>query len=130
MTAGTVKEYGYPGNFSDNVTLSYSSEMNLTANGATGMTAYFTCFPFEVAAGETFIVTVTTATKIFTKTVTVQEGRALAFAAGDSSTFAVDMTGAAEEATETLSGDYVITATQSEITYAMSSLADGSRLAP
>lgn len=130
MTAGTVKEYGYPGNFSDNVTLSYSSEMNLTANSATGMTAYFTCFPFEVAAGETFTVTVTTATKIFTKTVTVQEGRALAFAAGDSSTFAVDMTGAAEEATETLSGDYVITATQSEITYAMSSLADGSRLAP
>lgn len=130
MTAGTVKEYGYPGNFSDNVTLSYSSEMNLTANGATGMTAYFTCFPFEVAAGETFTVTVTTASKIFTKTVTVQEGRPLAFAAGDSSTFAVDMTDAAEEATETLSGDYVITATQSEITYAMSSLADGIRLAP
>ena len=130
MTAGTVKEYGYPGNFSDNVTLSYSSEMNLTANGATGMTAYFTCFPFEVAAGETFTVTVTTASKIFTKTVTVQEGRPLAFAAGDSSTFAVDMTGATEEATETLSGDYVITATQSEITYAMSSLADGSHLAP
>mgnify|MGYP000075580246 CR=1 FL=1 len=130
MTAGTVKEYGYPGNFSDNVTLSYSSEMNLTANGATGMTAYFTCFPFEVATGETFTVTVTTASKIFTKTVTVQEGRALAFAAGDSSTFAVDMTGATEEENETLSGDYVITATQSETTYAMSSLAEGSRLAP
>lgn len=130
MTAGTVKEYGYPGNFSDNVTLSYSSEMNLTANGATGMTAYFTCFPFEVAAGETFTVTVTTASKIFTKTVTVQEGRPLAFAAGDSSTFAVDMTDAAEEENETLSGDYVITATQSETTYAMSSLAEGSRLAP
>lgn len=130
MTAGTVKEYGYPGNFSDNVTLSYSSKMNLKANGATGMTAYFTCFPFEVAAGETFTVTVTTASKIFTKTVTVQEGRPLAFAAGDSSTFAVDMTDAAEETTETLSGDYVITATQSETTYAMSSLAESSRLAP
>lgn len=130
MTAGTVKEYGYTGNFSDNVTLSYSSEMNITANSETGMTAYFTCFPFEVAAGETFTVTVTTATKIFTKTVTVQEGRALAFTTGDSSTFAVDMTGATEEENETLSGDYVITATQSEVTYAMSSLADGSRLAP
>lgn len=130
MTAGTIKEYGYINNFADNVTLNYSSEMNITANSEAGMTAYFTCFPFEVAAGETFTVTVTTATKIFTKTVTVQEGRALAFAAGDSSTFAVDMTGAAEETTETLSGDYVITATQSEITYAMSSLADGSRLAP
>lgn len=130
MTAGTIKEYGYINNFADNVTLNYSSEMNITANSEAGMTAYFTCFPFEVAAGETFTVTVTTATKIFTKTVTVQEGRALAFAAGDSSTFAVDMTDAAEETTETLSGDYVITATQSETTYAMSSLADGSRLAP
>lgn len=130
MTAGTIKEYGYINNFADNVTLNYSSEMNITANSEAGMTAYFTCFPFEVAAGETFTVTVTTASKIFTKTVTVQEGRTLAFAAGDSSTFAVDMTGATEEENETLSGDYVITATQSEITYAMSSLADGSRLAP
>lgn len=130
MTAGTIKEYGYINNFADNVTLNYSSKMNITANSEAGMTAYFTCFPFEVATGETFTVTVTTATKIFTKTITVQEGRALAFAAGDSSTFAVDMTDAAEEATETLSGDYVITATQSEITYAMSSLAEGSHLAP
>lgn len=130
MTAGTVKEYGYINNFADNVTLNYSSEMNITANSEAGMAAYFTCFPFEVAAGETFTVTVTTASKIFTKTVTVQEGRTLAFAAGDSSTFAVDMTDAAEETTETLSGDYVITATQSETTYAMSSLAEGSRLAP
>lgn len=130
MTAGTVKEYGYTGNFADNVTLNYSSDLGLKANGTTGMTAYFTCFPFEVAAGETFTVTVTTASKIFTKTVTVQEGRPLAFAAGNSSTFAVNMTGATEEENETLSGDYVITATQSEITYAMSSLADGSRLAP
>lgn len=130
MTAGTIKEYGYINNFADNVTLNYSSEMNITANSEAGMTAYFTCFPFEVATGETFTVTVTTATKIFTKTITVQEGRALAFAAGDSSTFAVDMTGAAEETTETLSGDYVITATQSETTYAMSSLAEGSRLTP
>ena len=126
MTAGTIKEYGYINNFADNVTLNYSSEMNITANSEAGMTAYFTCFPF----GETFTVTVTTASKIFTKTVTVQEGRPLAFAAGDSSTFAVDMTGAAEEENETLSGDYVITATQSETTYAMSSLAESSRLAP
>lgn len=130
MTAGTIKEYGYINNFADNVTLNYSSEINITANSEAGMTAYFTCFPFEVAAGETFTVTVTTASKIFTKTVTVQEGRALAFAAGDSSTFAVDMTGAAEEENETLSGDYVITVSQSNVNYAMSSAAEGNRLAP
>lgn len=129
MTAGTIKEYGYINNFADNVTLNYSSEMNITANSEAGMTAYFTCFPFEVAAGETFTVTVTTASKIFTKTVTVQEGRALAFAAGDSSTFAVDMTGATEEENETLSGDYVITVSQSNVNYAMSSAAEGNRLA-
>lgn len=130
MTAGTIKEYGYINNFADNVTLNYSSEMNITANSEAGMTAYFTCFPFEVAAGETFTVTVTTASKIFTKTVTVQEGRTLAFAAGGSSTFAVDMTGAAEEENETLSGDYVITVSQSNVNYAMSSAAEGNRLAP
>lgn len=129
MTAGTIKEYGYINNFADNVTLNYSSEMNITANSEAGMTAYFTCFPFEVATGETFTVTVTTASKIFTKTVTVQEGRALAFAAGDSSTFAVDMTGATEEENETLSGDYVITVSQSNVNYAMSSAAEGNRLA-
>lgn len=129
MTAGTIKEYGYINNFADNVTLNYSSEMNITANSEAGMTAYFTCFPFEVAAGETFTVTVTTASKIFTKTVTVQEDRTLAFAAGDSSTFAVDMTGAAEEENETLSGDYVITVSQSNVNYAMSSAAEGNRLA-
>lgn len=130
MTAGTIKEYGYINNFADNVTLNYSSEMNITANSEAGMTAYFTCFPFEVATGETFTVTVTTASKIFTKTVTVQEGRALAFAAGNSSTFAVDMTGATEEENETLSGDYVITVSQSNVNYAMSSAAEGNSLAP
>lgn len=130
LTAGTIKEYGYTGNFADNVTLNYSSDLGLKANDATGMTAYFTCFPFEVAAGETFTVSVTTATKIFTQTVTVPAGRPLTFTTGSSSTFAVDMTGATEEANETLSGDYIITVSQSNVNYAMSSAAEGSRLAP
>lgn len=131
MTAGTVTEYGYTGQSTDNITLNYASEMGITADGTDGMTACFTCFPFEVAAGETFTVTVTTASKIFTRTVTVPEGRALAFTTGDSSTFAVDMTGAGEEAIETLEGDYVIVAkAASGTTYAMSSLPDDSRLAP
>lgn len=40
------------------------------------------------------------------------------------------MTGATEEENETLSGDYVITVSQSNVNYAMSSAAEGSRLAP
>ena len=40
------------------------------------------------------------------------------------------MTGATEEENETLSGDYVITVSQSNVNYAMSSAAEGNRLAP
>lgn len=130
LTAGTVKEYGYTGNFADNVTLNYASDLGLTANGETGMTAYFTCFPFEIAAGETFTVAVTTPTRIITQTVTVPEGRPLSFTTGNSSTFSVNMTGAAEETNETLNGDYLITVSQSNANYAMSSAAEGTRLAP
>ena len=109
----------------NNVILSYESALNMQ----TGMTAYFTCFPFEMQAGETFKVVVTTPSKIFTREVTIPDGRSLAFIEGHSSTFSVDMSTATEEVLETLDGDYVIIANASDTFYAMSSAADGSRLA-
>ena len=109
----------------NNVILSYESALNMQ----TGMTAYFTCFPFEMQAGETFKVVVTTPSKIFTREVTIPDGRSLAFIEGHSSTFSVDMSTATEEVLETLDGDYVIIANVSDTFYAMSSAADGSRLA-
>lgn len=109
----------------NNVILSYESALNMQ----TGMTAYFTCFPFEMQAGETFKVVVTTPSKIFTREVTIPNGRSLAFIEGHSSTFSVDMSTATEEVLETLDGDYVIIANVSDTFYAMSSAADGSRLA-
>lgn len=109
----------------NNVILSYESALNMQ----TGMTAYFTCFPFEMQAGETFKVVVTTPSKIFTREVTIPDGRSLAFIEGHSSTFSVDMSTATEEVLETLDGDYVIIANDSNTFYAMSSAADGSRLA-
>lgn len=124
LSNGAVTEYGYSEQSYDNVVLNYASSLDLKS----GMTAYFTCFPFELAAGETFAVTVTTASKIFTRTVTLGENRSLAFTAGNSSTFAVDMATATEETNDTLDGDYVIVAEQSSVYYAMNAAADGTSI--
>ena len=63
-------EYGYSSYGEDNVVLDYSNK-TIAANG---MTAYFTCWPFELAAGETFSVVVETENYIFTKDVTLEAG--------------------------------------------------------
>ena len=56
FTTADGVEYGYSGQGVDNVILDYSDK-TIAANG---MTAYFTCWPFELAAGETFSVVVET----------------------------------------------------------------------
>lgn len=89
LNNGTVTEYGYTGQAVDNVVLDYTGQ-TIAANG---MTAYFTCFPFAMAEGDTFTVTVTTETKRFTKVVTLAAGKPLEFTAGNSSTFGVNMAG-------------------------------------
>lgn len=81
-------QYGYYAK-SATVTLDYT-EQSIAANG---MTAYFTCWPFELAAGETFSVVVETENYIFTKNVTLDEGRSLAFKVGRASEFNVSFTG-------------------------------------
>ena len=87
-TAARV-EYGYSSYGEDNVVLDYSNK-TIAANG---MTAYFTCWPFELAAGETFSVVVETENYIFTKNVTLDEGRSLAFKVGRASEFNVSFSG-------------------------------------
>ena len=81
-------EYGYSSYGEDNVVLDYSNK-TIAANG---MTAYFTCWPFELAAGETFSVIVETENYIFTKDVTIAEGK-LAFKVGHASAFSVNFNG-------------------------------------
>lgn len=71
----------------DNIALAYNGE-SIAANG---MTAYFTCWPFAMTAGETFTVEVYTPSKYFTKTVTLP--RALEFKQGRASSFTVDFSG-------------------------------------
>lgn len=125
LSEGTAVEYGYANQSNDNLTLTFASDRNFT----TGNQTYFTCFPFELTAGDKFSVTIKAGNKTFTKEVTLGEGRSLAFAAGASSTFTVNMSGIEGVETKTLDGDYVIVAKQNDVYYAMSSEAEKARLA-
>lgn len=96
MTDASGVEYGYSGQGVDNVVLDYRNK-TIAANG---MTAYFTCWPFELAAEETFSVVVETENYTFTKDVTLTAGKSLAFKAGRASEFNVnfaDVKGVAKE---------------------------------
>ncbi len=117
LNEGTVTEYGYSDMHYNNVTMSYDSSLGLQS----GMTAYFTCFPFEILAGERFKVIVTTTSKIFTREVTIPDGRSLAFIEGRASVFSVDMSAATEETLETLEGEYVAIVKQGTTYYALAS---------
>ena len=82
-------EYGYSNQGVDNVVLDYSGK-TIAANG---MTAYFTCWPFELTAGETFSVVVETENYTFTKNITLAEDKSLAFNVGRASAFKVSFSG-------------------------------------
>lgn len=73
----------------DNVVLDYSGK-TIAANG---MDAYFTCWPFELTAGETFSVVVETENYIFRKNITLAEGKSLTFKVGRASAFNVSFSG-------------------------------------
>ena len=83
LTAGTLTS----GGSEETITLDYSG----AGIAADGMTAIFTCWPVSLAIGDEFIVTVSTATKTWSKTVTLP--KALTFTGGRSSRFTVDMAG-------------------------------------
>ena len=89
FTTAAGVEYGYSDQGVDNVVLDYSGK-TIAANG---MTAYFTCWPFELAAGEKFSVVVETENYTFTKDITLADGKSLAFNVGRASAFNVSFTG-------------------------------------
>lgn len=123
LTTGEAIEYGY--NSEDYVEVTY--EDNIPANG---LTVFFTCFPFQIAAGESFTVEVKTKDqKVFTRTVTIPSGRSLAFALGENTKFSVDMTNAVQNDEIVLeSGNYLILAkkTSDNTYYALKAEKDGS----
>ncbi|MDD6509312.1 MAG: hypothetical protein PUF43_07655, partial [Bacteroidales bacterium] len=89
FTTAAGVDYGYSDQGVDNVVLDYSGK-TIVANG---MTAYFTCWPFELADGEKFSVVVETENYTFTKDITLADGKFLAFKVGRASAFNVSFTG-------------------------------------
>lgn len=85
----------YANNVSEtSIILDYSG-LSVTANES--MAAFFTCYPFSLEAGDSFTVEVQTATKTFTRTVTLSGSQVLSFVAGKASRFSVNMATAAVE---------------------------------
>lgn len=89
FTTADGVEYGYSGQGVDNVVLDYSDK-NITANG---MTAIFTCWPFSLAAEDTFSVEVETENYTFKKNITLADSKSLAFNVGRASAFNVSFDG-------------------------------------
>ena len=90
LNTGEVSEYGYTGQKSEAITLNIA-ESDAINNDA----VYFTCFPFALAEGDTFEVKAVTADKYtYTKTVTLNESKSLAFTVGNMSAFTVNMSDA------------------------------------
>jgi len=59
---------------------------------------YFTCWPFELEPGDSFTIVAGTGAKIYTRTVTIPDGRKLGFSKGDFAVFSVNMSSAIESA--------------------------------
>lgn len=109
FTTAAGVTYGYSGQGVDNVVLDYSGK-TIAANG---MAAYFTCWPFELGARDTFSVVVETENYTFTKNITLAEGKSLAFKVGRASAFNVSFSGikGVEKATATATVTYTVTST-------------------
>lgn len=111
-TTGKVSEYGYFGK-TNAITVNYAEVIS-------SRDIYFTCNPFEMAAGETFKVKVVCEDKSYTREVEIPEGRSLTFAEGDLATFSVDMSNAEVESVVAFAeGKYVVIAKNGTKYYAM-----------
>jgi len=87
LNTAVVEEYGYSGQKEESITLTISEDAAINNDAV-----YFTCFPVELVAGDTFEVKAVTADKYtYTKSVTLAEGKSLAFTAGNLSSFTVNM---------------------------------------
>ena len=120
-TTGKVSEYGYYGK-TNAININYDESISTRD-------IYFTCNPFEMAAGETFKVKVVCEDKSYTREVEIPEGRSLTFTEGNLATFSVDMTNANKEENFVFpDGDYAVLAVANNKYYALLCDANGKRL--
>lgn len=105
-TTGVAVQYGYD-SASDALTINF--EGGLT-NDKAGTPIFFTALPCAIAGGESFTVTVSTASQKFTRTVTLPEDKSIAFNAGRLSSFSVNMATATVTEITSLEGEYAVMA--------------------
>lgn len=104
-TAQPVSDYG-------DMVSKTSLEINTAGLGSsaeTSLDVFFTCYPFELASGDSFSVVVETETYVVSRTVTIPAARELNFIAGIASRFSVNMSTADVEkmqAWKQYSGDF------------------------
>ena len=111
-TAGEVSQYCYYGK-TNVLTVNYDHAISTRD-------IYFTCNPFEMAAGETFTVKAVCGDKSYTREVEIPADRSLVFTEGDLSTFSVDMANATVEGVSAFAeGKYVVIAKNGSKYYAM-----------
>ena len=110
---GEVTEYGYSDLGTNVLTLNYDEAISTRD-------IYFTCNPFDMAAGDTFKVKVVCEDNTYTREVTIPENRSLEFTEGDMTTFTVNMKDATIESSFVLAdGVYAVIAKSSDKYYAM-----------
>ena len=87
ITTSEVAQYGYNGIKNNSIIIKYAQPISSTTP------IYFNCFPTELTAGDSFTVSVVSDIRIYTKHITIAEGRSLNLSEGNLSTFTVDFTG-------------------------------------
>lgn len=92
LTTGTLVD-SFGGNVGETSIILDCSGLGQSANSSTGMTTFFTCYPFTINSTNpgSIKVVVETATQKFTKEVTVNSAKGLSLKAGLASTFSIDM---------------------------------------
>lgn len=109
VPAGNSYFYWDSDNYTTAGTSSDQISINTTnLNTSTDFTAWFACIPNDITNAD-FVVSITTASDTYSRTIHIPDGKTLSFTAGHVSAFAVDMSTAV--AASDLSGDYLIVST-------------------
>lgn len=91
-SANPVSEYG--NNKAENLIVLDYSALGLTANSS--MNVFFTCYPFDLAAGDSFTIVVKTDSYTYSRTIELTGAQVISFKAGKASRFSVNMSTASE----------------------------------
>ena len=108
----------------------YDKSSTISVNSAfTGnsIDVWFCSWGVELAAGEELTITMKSATKSYTRTITANEN-GIRFVEGDLNTLKINMASATVEDTGDFSGEWLITGTTSDATYAAKAYSTGTNL--